>query len=185
MTTTLSLKVAAVLCSNWFLTDVNGRSKMLRLVSKIGVFCFKLILLCSAIPLVIVALPFSWIAITVIAIGYSLGIGLWLYTAQGRFYRILKSQKSRLKAISRRGLRKRKRISDDRNSRNMSALLKIVQTTLNDRKDEIPINILVQIRLMLRECKKDLDFEKTLRLYHIVVEVEPALLSDALNGRNI
>ena len=66
----------------------------------------------------------------------------------------------------------------------MADLLKIVHTTLNDRKNEIPINILVRIRIMLQECKKELDFDKTLRLYQIVVEVEPSLLNDALNGRN-
>ncbi len=66
----------------------------------------------------------------------------------------------------------------------MADLLEIIQLTLDDRKEEIPITILVRIRLMLRECKKNLDFEKMLRLYEIVVKVEPALLSDVLNGRN-
>jgi len=156
--------------------------KMFRLVRKICVLCFKLIAICSIIPLAIVVFPLSWIVITMVATGYLLAIGLWLYTVHGRFYRTLKSQKSQLIAIARSGYRKRKRISDDKDRRNMADLLKIVQTTLNDRKDEIPINVLVRIRLMLRDCKKDLDFEKTLRLYQVVVEVKSALLSDALNG---
>lgn len=157
---------------------------MLRFVYKIGVFCFKLIVLCSIITLAILAFPVSWVAITVVAIVYVLAIALWLYTVQGRFYRVLKSQKSRLTAIAGHGCRRRKRISDDQDHRNMADLLKIVHTTLNDRKNEIPINILVRIRIMLQECKKELDFDKTLRLYQIVVEVEPSLLNDALNGRN-
>lgn len=157
---------------------------MLRLVYKIGVICFKLIALCSIIPLAIVVFPVSWIALTLVAMGYAIGIGFWLYTVQGELYRVLKSQKARLTAIALRGHRKRKLISDDQDRRNMVDLVKIVQTTLNARKDEIPINILVRIRLMLRECKKDLDFNKTLRLYQIVVEVEPGLLGDAISGRN-
>ncbi|GEM_PF-6120968 len=158
--------------------------KMGRFIFKIVAFSLRLIVFFGFIPLALLVLPISWGAITLVVLSYIAGIGVWLSTVQGKLYWVLKSQKSRLIGIALRGYRKRKMISDSRDRRNMADLIKIVQNTLNDRKDKIPIHIWVRIRLMLQECKKDLDFNKAMRLYQILVEVEPTLLGDVLNRQN-
>ncbi|MCI0653681.1 MAG: hypothetical protein L0Y39_04305 [Methylococcaceae bacterium] len=140
-------------------------------------FVLLLIPLGLAISALALAVCFATIFLSVlVCLAYRI---LWYGGPQGRLYRYTKKVAKRKGQIEETERMRRIKLSRRSDQQNIGELTSMVFEELDQRKQEIMIDISVLARIQLRECIEKMDFQSAMEIYQALTQT-PA---DTLNQR--
>lgn len=97
---------------------------------------------------------------------------VWYATPAGRIHRRSKQFEKRIEKIKSRARMRRTRLSRRSDQQNIKELVAIVRKKLDQRKNDILINLRVLVRIQLSDCMRKSDFSTALEIHQALSQTD-------------
>ncbi len=105
---------------------------------------------------------------------------LWYRTAEARIERGYKRFNQRKEKIKQRERMRRIALSRRSDRQKLEELIAIIGKKLDQRNNELMINVSVLARMQLRDCKRNLDFETAFGIYQTLADAQAWTINQRL-----